>query len=65
MADSQAATPSPSGRGQVADRPLERAGLPESDVLKALVMNLSTQVETLTVMVSELQKEQREANRAA
>jgi hypothetical protein len=29
------------------------------------VMNLSTQVETLTVMVSELQKEQREANRAA
>ena len=65
MADSQAAIPSPSGRGQAADRPLERAEQPESDVLRTLVMNLTTQVETLTVMVSELQKEQREANRAA
>jgi hypothetical protein len=61
MADSQAAAASSSGRGQ----PRVRAELADSDMLKTLVMNLTTQVETLTGMVSELQKEQREMNRAA
>lgn len=64
LADSQAAPGSP-GRRYLASRAHVRAGQPEPETqLRTLVMNLTTQVEQLTEMVSKLQ-EQREATSAA
>lgn len=58
-------TPTSQGRMQHMSRPHTRAGIVEPDAqLKTLVLKLSTQVEELTAMVSQLQ-EQREASLAA
>jgi hypothetical protein len=60
-----ASFPSSVGRAQVTNRPQTRTGLPESDAqLRALVGKLSTQVEELTAMVSQL-REHREASTLA
>lgn len=64
MADPQAA-PNSLGRLQHANRPHTSVGLMEPDLqLKTLVLKLTTQVDELKVIVSQLQ-EQREASMAA
>ncbi|EUC30056.1 hypothetical protein COCCADRAFT_104890 [Bipolaris zeicola 26-R-13] len=60
-----ASFPNSTGRAQHAIRPQTRTGLPESDAqLRTLVAKLSTQVEELTAMVSQL-REDREASTSA
>lgn len=60
-----ASFPNSMGRAQHAIRPQTRTGLPESDAqLRTLVAKLSTQVEELTAMVSQL-REGREASTSA
>jgi hypothetical protein len=62
MADAQVHTP---GKGSHVYRPHAKAGLTDTDAqLKTLVLKLSTQVEELTAMVSQL-SEHREANMSA
>lgn len=54
------------GRGQVLQRPQTKAGLTDSDAqLRNLVLKLSTQVEELTAMVSQLSEQCGEASLSA
>jgi hypothetical protein len=65
LADSHAMPESP-GRMQQVSRSHNRVGQVESEVqLKTLVLKLTSQVEQLTEMMSQLQEQQREANMAA
>lgn len=54
------------GRGQFLQRPQTRAGFADSDAqLKSLVLKLSTQVEELTAMVSQLSEQRGQASPSA
>jgi hypothetical protein len=65
LADSHAMPESP-GRMQQVSRSHNRVGQVEPEVqLKTLVLKLTSQVEQLTEMMSQLQEQQREANMAA